>query len=61
MMRGSLTVGGLSSMPSFERYMSYFRNDTEDNDSENKLILSDVMPIEKIVFDQVWIRNLQFL
>lgn len=43
----------LSSMPSFERYMSYFRNDTEDNDSENKLILSDVMPIEKIVFDQV--------
>lgn len=43
----------LSSMPSFERYMSYFRNDTEDNDSANKFILSDVMPIEKIVFDQV--------
>lgn len=43
----------LSSMPSFERYMSYFRNDTEDNGSANKLILSDVMPIEKIVFDQV--------
>lgn len=43
----------LSSMPSLERYMSYFRNDTEDNGSANKFILSDVMPIEKIVFDQV--------
>lgn len=47
-------VGRLSSsIPSFERYIGYFRNETEDVGSENKLELSNVIPIETITFDRV--------
>lgn len=47
-------IGRLSSsVPAFERYISYFQNEIEDTDSKNKLNTESVIPVEKICFDKV--------
>ncbi len=50
----SEVIGSLSSsIPSFERYMEYFQNETEDIAVQGKQKLSEIGPIQKIVFDKV--------
>lgn len=47
-------AGRLSgSMPAFERYFTYFQNRTEDLETENKHKVSDIMPLERITFENV--------
>lgn len=47
-------AGRLSgSMPSFERYLEYFRNETEDLETKDKCKASEIMPLERITFEKV--------
>ena len=47
-------AGRLSgSMPSFERYLEYFRNETEDLETKDKCKVSEIMPLERITFEKV--------
>jgi len=41
------------SMPAFERYFAYFQNKTEDLETKNKRKVSDIMPLERITFENV--------
>lgn len=47
-------IGRLSSsVPSFERYISYFKNEIEDTDNKGKIKIESIIPVEKICFDNV--------
>lgn len=47
-------IGRLSSsVPAFERYISYFKNEVEDVKKENKIKAESIMPIKKICFDKI--------
>lgn len=47
-------AGRLSgSMPSFERYLEYFRNETEDLETKDKCKVSEIVPLERITFEKV--------
>lgn len=47
-------IGRLSSsVPSFERYINYFKNEIEDIDNKDKIKVESVIPVKKICFDKV--------